>query len=102
MENAELEAKINRVESNQGLVNQYRDKVANLDPRQKKDLMASIAWLFLTDNIKKNKREKIQRDLKRNDTITLVLALLGIVTNIISSSMYIQFQTIKGKKILLP
>jgi hypothetical protein len=95
-----VRTKISRIENNSTLLNQYREKLANLDTKNKKDLMSSLAWLFITDNIKKNTREKIQKELKLNDLITLVLALVGIVTNIVSSSIYITFQTVEGKVLL--
>jgi hypothetical protein len=95
------EGRINRIENNHDVINNYRDKATNIDAKQKKDLMASIAWLFLTDNIKKNTREKIQKDLKRNDTITMVLAFLGVITNVISSTIYVNFETTRGNIIII-
>jgi TRAP-type uncharacterized transport system fused permease subunit len=73
------------------LVEKYRKKFETMDKRQKKEMMAALGWVFLTDNIQKTTREKIQQSMKTNDRVTLLLAFIGIITNIISSVNYINF-----------
>jgi hypothetical protein len=58
---------------------------------QKKELVSAISWFFLTDNIKKNIRLKIQRDMKLMDIASLIFALLGVLTQIVASYFYIEF-----------
>lgn len=82
---------------NPELVDKYRKKFQNLDPKKRKELEASIGWLFITDSIKKKKRELIQKKMRTNDLITLVVAIIGIFLNIIASSIYITFQIEEGK-----
>jgi hypothetical protein len=76
---------------NPDLVQKYRDKF--LDPKSKKELEAALGWLFLTDNIKRKTRESIQNSMRNNDRITLILAIIGIIGNVIASSIYITFHT---------
>ena len=46
---------------NPSLLEKYRNKFKNMDPNKRKELEASICNLFVTDEIKKNKRESIQK-----------------------------------------
>jgi len=55
------------------------------------ELEYNIGWLFYSDKLKKKKREAIQEKMKNNDKITILLAFLGIVFNIIASAKYITF-----------
>ena len=72
---------------NPELLEKYRNKFNSLDKSKRMELEASIAWLFLTDDIKKQKRELLQKSMKINDIILLVLAFIGIFCNVISSSL---------------
>ena len=76
---------------NPALVEKYRKKFKSMDKNKKKEMMAALGWVFLTDNIQKSTRENIQKSMKINDRIALFLALVGIITNIIASSIYITF-----------
>jgi hypothetical protein len=79
-----------------------KKKKLGLDQKQTKELEASLAWLIIPENIKKKTREKITNKLKLNDKITLLIAFLGIVTNIYASANYIGFDTfhnLKGEEI---
>jgi len=82
---------------NPKIVKENKDKINKLDVKKRKELEASLGWLFLTDNIKKRTREKIQQIMKNNDKYTVLLALLGVITNIIASSIYITFEQSSGK-----
>lgn len=72
------------------LLEKYRNKFKNLDANKRKELEASICNLFMTDEIKKNKRESIQKTMKHNDISMMIFAFIGIITNVISSSMYLK------------
>ena len=61
-----------------------------MDPNKRKELEASICNLFMTDEIKKNKRESLQKKMKYNDLTMMTFAFIGIITNVISSSMYLK------------
>lgn len=69
-----------------------RAKFSEMNPVQKEELMRSISWFFIPDNIKKKTREEIQAKMKTLDRIAIFLAFFGIITNIISSALYIEFQ----------
>lgn len=79
---------------NPELLEKYRNKFNSLDKSKRMELEASIAWLFLTDDIKKQKRELLQKSMKINDIILLVLAFIGIFCNVISSSLYLSTKKI--------
>jgi hypothetical protein len=66
-------------------------KNLGLDQKQTKELEASLAWLLIPENIKKKTRERITNKLKLNDKLCLGIALLGIITNIYASSLYVTF-----------
>jgi hypothetical protein len=76
------------------LLEKYRNQFAGLGSKKQKELLASIGTLFLTDGFKKKTREKIQKDMKVNDMLTLIFAFIGIICNIIASSIYITFHQI--------
>ncbi len=78
------------------LLNQNTTKLNSLDAKKRKELEASLGWLFLTDNIKKRTREKIQQNMKNNDKFAVLFALIGVCTNIIASSYYITFDQSAG------
>lgn len=79
------------------LVESNKMALNSLDPKRRKELEASLGWLFLTDNIKKRTREKIQQSMKTNDKLALLFAIIGVITNIIASSMYIKFSQSTSK-----
>ena len=56
------------------LLEKYRNKFKNLDANKRKELEASICNLFMTDEIKKNKRESIQKTMKHNDISMMIFA----------------------------
>lgn len=81
----------------QKLVEEHKKKFNSLDLKKRKELEASLGWLFLTDNIKKRTREKIQQSMKTNDRLALLFALIGVIANIIASSIYITFYQTTSK-----
>lgn len=68
-----------------------KQKFDQMTVAQKNELESSMSWFFLTDNIKKKTREEIQAVMKKMDAISLVVAAIGVVTNILSSYYYINF-----------
>ena len=83
---------------NPSLLEKYRNKFKNMDPNKRKELEASICNLFMTDEIKKNKRESLQKKMKYNDLTMMTFAFIGIITNVISSSMYLKAKHIKDSE----
>jgi hypothetical protein len=80
----------------ENLVQDHRNKFNSMDVKRRKELEASLGWLFLTDNIKKRTREKIQNSMRFNDGLTLMFAIIGVFTNIIASVMYMTFEEVRG------
>ena len=84
LDNEKINLKINPE-----LLEKYRNKFSSLDESKRIELEASIGWLFLTDDIKKKRREQLQSIMRTNDIVLLILAFIGIFSNVISSSMYL-------------
>jgi hypothetical protein len=74
------------------LYKQAKEKFNIMSVQQKNALVNSMSWFFIPDNNKKKTREQIQAFMKKMDRISLFLAAVGIVTNIIASSLYISFE----------
>ena len=89
LDNEKLNLKINPE-----LLEKYRNKFNSLDESKRIELEASIGWLFLTDDIKKKRREQLQSIMRTNDIVLLILAFIGIFSNVISSSMYLSSQKV--------
>lgn len=89
MSNTELVSSINS-----DLYRKAKNKLEAMNSKDKNNLETSISWFFLPDNLKKLAREKIQEKMKIIDIISLILGLIGILTNIIASSIYISFKKI--------
>ena len=70
---------------NKEMVKNSRANLENLKPEKRQELMAALGWLFLTDDIKLRNIDKKKREMKINDMIALIFALIGIISNIISS-----------------
>ena len=79
------------------LIESFKSNFTSLNSKKRKELEASLGWLFLTDNIKKRTREKIQNHMRKNDGLALIFATIGVITNIIASTMYIAFEQLNGK-----
>jgi hypothetical protein len=91
-----MEKKDKFMSPNPELVEKYRKKFDSMEKSKKKELMTALGWVFLPDNVQKATREKIQNSMKINDRITLFLAFIGIITNIIASTIYINFSQSKS------
>ena len=72
-----------------------KEKYTGMTSEQRKELKMSLSWFFLTDEIIKKTRLQIQEQMKTKDCITLILAGIGIITNICSSFLYIDFEKIR-------
>lgn len=71
--------------------NKSKEKYSQFSQKQKKDLITSVSWFFLTDNIKKKNRLSIQAKMKLMDICSIILATIGVITNVLQSYLYIQF-----------
>ena len=86
---------------NTKVLEQFRDSFTFLDESKRKEIEASLGNLFLTDNIKKKIHASIERKMKINDLALIILAFIGIITNVISSSLYLTPKIIEKKSIIL-
>ena len=75
---------------NPELLEEYRQRFNNLSIKKQRELQASLCFLLIPDELKKKKREEIQKTMKYNDTIILIFAFIGVFTNILSSSLYLK------------
>ena len=64
---------------NKEMVKNSRANLENLKPEKRQELMAALGWLFLTDDIKLRNIDKKKREMKINDMIALIFALIGII-----------------------
>lgn len=87
LSNEEYSLKINYT-----LLQRYRHHLDTFTKARRLELEASIGWLFFTDDIKKKTREHYQKILKTNDLSMMIMAFIGLITNIISSSIYLKSQ----------
>lgn len=93
---SDFEQRLNRISEN--LCNNLsNEKFSQLDDTKKKELEASLGWLFYTDSLKKKIREKIQLSMKNNDKIAIFLAMIGIIFNILASSAYLEIEKVWSK-----
>jgi hypothetical protein len=81
---------------NPKLVEKYRKQFASLSKKHKTELETSMSWLFMTDNMKKIRRETLQKRMKLNDRIALILALIGVICNILASAIYLKLDIKEG------
>jgi hypothetical protein len=80
---------------NMEVYSKIKAKFNDMTDKERKDLERNMSWFFLTDNIKKKTREKIQSRMKRIDIISLIFAFIGVVTNIMSSYLYIVLEKVE-------
>jgi len=83
---------------NPKLLEEYRERFNNLDIKKQRELQASLCMLLIPDDLKKKKREEIQKVMKYNDTILLIIAFIGVFTNILSSSLYLKSHQVTDKE----
>lgn len=69
-----------------------RQKTQMMSKESQDNLITSISWSFIPDNLKKQTRERIQANMKIVDIFTLIFASIGLISNIIASSLYITFE----------
>jgi hypothetical protein len=86
-----------RGELDQNIVEKVKGSFTSLNSKKRKELEASLGWLFLTDNIKKKTREKIQNQMRKNDGLALIFAVIGVLANIIASTIYVTFEQVSGR-----
>jgi hypothetical protein len=81
---------------NMEIYSKIKAKFNEMIDKERKDLERNISWFFLTDNIKKKTREKIQSSMKRIDIFSLIFASIGVITNILSSYFYIVLDKVEN------
>ncbi len=70
-------------------------KYNEMPENSKQELLQSMSWYFLTDEIIKKTRLQIQANMKKRDIISLFLGALGVLTNILASFNYINFEKVE-------
>ena len=68
-------------------------KNQNLNEKEIHYLFVAIRWFFLTEDITVKLRTKLEKNLKKIDTILFVLYFIGFVTNFVQDLMYFKFET---------
>ncbi len=82
---------------------EYIDKIKYLGKEMSKTLesyhkelwLRTITWYILADNIKDKIRDFIEKKVKSLDITIIILAFLGVVTNSIQMSFYLNYTIIK-------
>ena len=92
-ENQKLAERLKAID--QRLFDEKTNDFKNLADTEKHELKNSLSWLMMTDKIKNKARESIQHDMKRNDIIAIILAIIGVATNLIATSIYINFEMVE-------
>lgn len=75
----------------QAAIDKHRRKLKEMKSSDKKLLEQEIIFLLMTDRMKEEKAKAYKQQLKRNDQLALLFAMLGILLNILSSSYYMNF-----------
>lgn len=86
---------------NPQIYSRIKAKFDQMTEGQMKKLEESMSWFFLSDNIKKKTREQIQNRMKKMDLISIFLATVGMLCNIMASFLYIDFAKIEKGGIML-
>ena len=73
------------------------DMSKNLEHKQKLLWIKTINWYLLADNIKDKIRDYIEKKMKILDIIIILLAGLGLLTNGLQMTFYLQFKKIREK-----
>ena len=71
------------------------DMSRNLEHKQKSLWIKTINWYLLADNIKDKIRDYIEKKMKILDIIIIMLAGIGLLTNGLQMTFYLQFTKIK-------
>ena len=79
----------------------FQDSTNNhtISSSKRKELESSLSWLFLTETIKEKTKGKITSSMRINDKYILILAIIGILSNIFATSFFFSFSAGKGKLI---
>ena len=72
-----------------------KDMSKTLESYHKELWLRTITWYILADNIKDKIRDFIEKKLKSLDITIIILAFLGVVTNSIQMSFYLNYTIIK-------
>ncbi len=72
-----------------------KDMSKTLEHYQKELWLKTITWYILADNIKDKIRDFIEKKVKSLDITIIILAFLGVVTNSIQMSFYLNYTIIK-------
>ena len=72
-----------------------KDMSKTLESYHKELWLRTITWYILADNIKDKIRDFIEKQLKSLDITIIILAFLGVVTNSIQMSFYLNYTIIK-------
>lgn len=67
-----------------------------LDSASFKDLKSSISHVILPEKIRIKARKNLENKMKQNDRIALILGTIGIFTNILQTSFYLEFTAVGG------
>jgi len=89
IENQKFMERVNNIDPK--LFDEKQMKFDSLSEIDKQGLKNALSWLLMTDKIKNKARESIQKEMKTNDIIAIVLAIFGVATSLIASSLYIDF-----------
>jgi len=87
-----FEQRLQNIEKNHLLQKEKnKSSESKLEDKKRKELEYNLGSLFFSDKFKKSKMESILKLMKNNDKITIFIAFIGIILNIVASSNYIGF-----------
>jgi hypothetical protein len=72
-----------------------KDMSKSLERYQKYLWLKTITWYMLADNLKDRIRDFIEKKVKTLDITIIILAFLGVVTNLLQMSFYLNFTVLK-------
>jgi hypothetical protein len=84
-----------KLEVDEEVYKKIKKKYTEMSDKSKDELISSMSWFFLTDDIIKKTRLEIQAKMKIRDTISIFLAAIGVLTNILASYNYIDFEKVE-------
>lgn len=67
-----------------------------LDNASFKELKTAISHVVLPEKLRIRARKNLENKMKQNDRISLSLGIIGIFTNILQTSIYLDFTAIGG------
>ena len=72
-----------------------KDMSKTLERYQKELWLKTITWYIIADNIKDKIRDFIEKKVKALDITIIILAFLGVITNLIQNNFYLNFTLVK-------